>query len=188
MRITQPFIMYLTRSLLFLLPVILLFSCGTSKPPGVTTVEPFEGERYMGKWYEIARLDHKFEENLSNVTAEYSLNEDGSIDVRNRGFNTVKNEWEEAIGKAEFVDATDQGRLKVSFFGPFYSGYNVIALHHYNHALVTGEDLDYLWLLSRDTNMPDDVQQRFLQRAQELGYDTSALIWVDHDRHEGGAP
>jgi apolipoprotein D and lipocalin family protein len=174
----------LQRTLLFTLPALfLLAGCTATKPSGVVTVEPFDGSRYMGRWYEIARLDHRFERGLTNVTAEYSLQEDGKISVINRGFKVSDNEWREATGKAEFVEGSNKGRLKVSFFGPFYSGYNIIALdEEYRHALVTGEDRDYLWLLSRTPTMPEEVKDDYLQRARVLGYDTSALIWVEHDR------
>ncbi|HEY0899157.1 MAG TPA: lipocalin family protein [Sphingobacteriaceae bacterium] len=107
--------------------VLNLVSC-VSIPKGATAISPFDQNKYLGKWYEIARFDFKFERNLNNVTATYSLNEDGSIRVENRGFDTVKREWKEALGKAKFVENPNVARLKVSFFGPFYSGYNVIAL------------------------------------------------------------
>lgn len=167
-----------------LLIAITFISCTASKPSGVTTVEPFDGNRYMGKWYEIARLDHKFERGLTNVTAEYSLNDDGTIKVINRGFDPEKNKWNNATGKAKFVEGPNKGRLKVSFFGPFYGGYNVIALDDYENAMVTGNDRDYLWLLSRTPQMPEVIKQRYLAQASELGYDTDALIWVEHDRSE----
>ncbi len=140
----------------------------------------------MGKWYEIARLDHKFERGLTNVTAEYSLKDDGGISVVNRGYDLEKGEWKEADGKAEFVDGSDQARLKVSFFGPFYSGYNVIALDdEYRYSMVTGDDRDYLWLLSREKEIPEEVKQRYLKQARDQGYDVDALIWVEHDRTDG---
>ena len=169
--------------LLLLLP---FFACSGSTPKGVATIEPFDATRYMGKWYEIARLDHKFERGLTNVTAEYSLKDDGGISVVNRGYDLEKGEWKEADGKAEFVDGSDQARLKVSFFGPFYSGYNVIALDdEYRYSMVTGDDRDYLWLLSREKEIPEEVKQRYLKQARDQGYDVDALIWVEHDRTDG---
>jgi len=156
-----------------------LASC-VSIPEGATAV-PFNKSRYLGKWYEIARFDFKFERNLNNVTATYSLNADGSIRVENRGFDTVKKEWKEAIGKAKFVKDDGVARLKVSFFGPFYSGYNVIALDpDYQYALIAGNNLDYLWILSRTTSIPDDVKSAYLEQARRIGYDTSKLIWTGH--------
>src|SRR5690554_3246672 len=159
-----------------------LFSC-SSIPKGANPVSPFEKERYLGLWYEIGRKDFKFERNLNNTTAEYSLNEDGSIKVVNRGYNTVKEEWTQAIGKAKFVGDETTARLKVSFFGPFYSGYNVIALDvDYRYALIAGKDLDLLWILSRETTIPVDIKDKYLQLAEEIGYDTSDLIWVEHNQ------
>jgi apolipoprotein D and lipocalin family protein len=160
---------------------IKLTSCGPAIPKGATAVSPFDQKKYLGKWYEIARLDFKYERNLDNVTARYSLDEDGSIIVDNRGHDYVKKEWKKSIGKAKFVDSPNEGRLKVSFFGPFYSGYNVIALdENYRYALVAGDNLKYLWILSRETTIPEKVKADYLQLAQNIGYDTRALIWVSH--------
>jgi len=95
----------------------------------------------------------------------------------------VKHEWKQAIGKAKFVGEENVAMLKVSFFGPFYSGYNVIALDEdYQYALVAGKNLKYLWILARGTTIPDEVRERYLQLAREIGYDTSELIWVEHNR------
>ncbi len=163
---------------LFLL--LLLVGCVTI-PEGATAVQSFDAKKYLGKWYEIARFDFRFERNLNNVTANYSQNPDGSIKVVNRGYNYVEKKWEEVEGKAKFVESPDIARLKVSFFGPFYSAYNVIALdEQYRYALVAGKDLDYLWFLSRETTMPDEVKKDYLNRAAAVGYDTTRLIWVEH--------
>lgn len=160
--------------------VLCLASCVTI-PEGATAVRPFNKQKYLGKWYEIARFDFKFERNLNNVTATYTLNADGSIRVENRGYDTVKKEWKEAIGKAKFVKGPNLARLKVSFFGPFYSGYNIIALDpDYRYALVAGNNLDYLWILSRTTTIPEKVKSAYLEKARSLGYDTSKLIWPGH--------
>jgi apolipoprotein D and lipocalin family protein len=149
---------------------------------GAIAVKPFDSNKYLGKWYEIARLDFKFERDLNNTTANYSLNEDGSIKVVNRGFNYITNEQKEAVGKAKFVGPRDEGKLKVSFFGPFYSGYNVIALDpEYMYALIAGKNLKYLWILSRETTIPENIKQEYLKKAQDLGYNTSELIWVEHN-------
>jgi len=157
-------------------------SCSTI-PKGAVAVSPFDNSRYLGKWYEIARLDFRFERNLDNTTAEYSLNDDGTIKVVNRGFDTVKNEWKQASGKAKLAGDKNLAMLKVSFFGPFYSGYNVIALdEEYKYALIAGESLKYLWILSRETTIPDDVKTNYLEIAQKTGFDTSELIWIRHDK------
>jgi apolipoprotein D and lipocalin family protein len=165
-----------------LIPLISgLWSCSTI-PHGVVAVTPFNKEKYLGKWYEIARLDFKFERNLNNTTAEYSLNDDGSIKVDNRGYNTKKGKMVQAVGRAKFVGNENVAMLKVSFFGPFYAGYNVIALDdEYKYALVTGDRLKYLWILSRETTLPDDIKSKYLNVAEKLGYKISDLIWVEHN-------
>ena len=159
-----------------------LFSCATI-PKGAIAAKPFDKNRYLGKWYEIARKDFKFEKNLNNTTAEYSLNKNGTIKVVNRGYNTKKDKWSEAIGKAKFVDQENIAMLKVSFFGPFYAGYNVIAIDaNYKYALVAGANIKYLWILSREISIPQEIKQDYLKIAKDIGYDTSDLIWVEHDK------
>jgi apolipoprotein D and lipocalin family protein len=158
-----------------------LFSC-TSIPKGATAVINFHKEKYLGKWYEIARLDFKYERNLNNTTAEYSLNDNGTIGVINKGYNTKKDKWEQATGKAKFVRSDTIAMLKVSFFGPFYSGYNVIAIDdQYRYALVAGKNLKYLWILSRQTTVPDKIKDQYLKIAENIGYNTKDLLWIWHD-------
>lgn len=170
--------------LLLMLSVLGLFSCSrSSMPDGAQAVSPFEKEKYLGKWYEIARFDFSFEKNLNNTTANYSLNSNGTIRVENRGYNYKTGKWQKAIGKAKFVGKSDIAMLKVSFFGPFYGGYNVIALDKdYKYALVAGDSLDFLWLLSRETTIPDNIKTEYLNIAKNLGYDLSRLIWVEHGK------
>jgi apolipoprotein D and lipocalin family protein len=164
--------------------VVLTFGSCATIPKGAMAVQPFDKEKYLGKWYEIARMDFRFERNLNNTTANYSVNNDGSIKVDNRGFNYKENQWKQAIGKAKFVGEQNIAMLKVSFFGPFYSGYNVIALdNEYKYALVAGKNLSYLWILSRETTIPDDVKQNYLKIAKNLGFETSSLVWVEHDKN-----
>ncbi len=154
-------------------------------PDGANAVTPFDIKKYLGKWYEIARLDFYFEKGLDNAIAEYSLNEDGSVKVVNKGFNVKKNKKEKSIGKAKFVDSPNEAKLKVSFAGPFYAGYNVIAIDKaYQYALVAGRNLNYLWILSRETSIPDDIKDAYLQKAKKLGYKTENLIWCDHKNQE----
>ena len=161
---------------------LLLHSCRTI-PKGVNAVHHFDKEKYLGKWFEVARFDYKFEKNLNNVTAEYSLKNNGTIKVVNRGYNFKKEKEQNAVGKAKFVDADTVGKLKVSFFGPFYSGYNVIAIDDaYKYALVAGKNLKYLWLLSREKTMPDDIKNEYLSIAKKIGYDVDDLVWVKHNR------
>jgi apolipoprotein D and lipocalin family protein len=160
-----------------------LFNYCSTIPKGVKAIEPFNKKEYLGKWFEIARLDFKFEKNLNNTTAEYSLNKNGSIKVDNKGYNTKKEKWKQSIGKAKFVKDENIAMLKVSFFGPFYGGYNVIAIDpEYKYALVAGSDLDYLWILSRSTSIPEKVKNDYLEIAKNIGYNTSELLWVEHNK------
>ncbi len=142
-------------------------------------VENFQSERYLGQWYEIARLDHRFERGLEQVTATYSPREDGGLKVVNRGFNTQKQRWQESTGKAYFTGDPQRASLKVSFFGPFYGGYNVIALdENYRYALVCGPNRSYLWILSRTSQLDAAVKEELVQKARENGFAVNALIWV----------
>ena len=152
-------------------------------PEKVSPIQQFEVQRYLGKWYEIARLDHSFERGLNNITAEYSLRSDGGINVKNRGFELKKNEWNEANGKAYFVNDKEEAYLKVSFFGPFYGSYVVFGLDQkdYQYSYVSGPDLSYLWLLSRTPEVSDEVMSDFLERSKTIGFDTSKLIMVEHN-------
>ncbi|PWF47672.1 lipocalin family protein [Massilia glaciei] len=165
---------------LIILFALLLGAC-VSKPDNITPVKNFETAKYLGKWYEIARLDHSFERGLSQVTAEYSLREDGGLKVLNRGYKAEDSKWKDASGKAYFVDQADVGYLKVSFFGPFYGAYVIFDLDHenYSYSLVSGPDKSYLWLLSRTPTMDPVTQQRLVAKAQALGFETSKLIFVD---------
>ncbi|MBK1895571.1 lipocalin family protein [Chryseobacterium paridis] len=150
-------------------------------PKGAVPVTNFDAEKYLGKWYEIARFDYKFEKGMDNVTATYTQNSDGSIRVDNKGYNYIKKVWEESIGEAKFVKDKTEGRLKVSFFKPIWAGYNVIDIdENYQYALVAGNSLKYLWILSRTTEIPESIRQRFLEKARKIGYDTRELIWVKH--------
>nr|WP_317128254.1 lipocalin family protein [Myroides indicus] len=159
-------------------------SC-TSIPKNAKAVENFDVNKYLGTWYEIARFDFRFEKNLNNVSAQYSLNEKGNVIVLNSGYNFIEKEWKKADGLAKFRGNKDTAALKVSFFGPFYSGYNVVALDgNYQYALVAGKNLDYLWILSRTKDIPETIKTDYLKIAEEIGYDTSKLIWVTHDRDD----
>lgn len=161
----------------------LLTACSTSPPPGVTAVSPFDLQRYQGRWYEIARLDHSFERGLTDVSAHYTPQPDGSVQVINRGFSPDKGQWRETVGKALFTAQPTTGSLKVSFFGPFYGGYHVAALDpDYRWALVVGADLDYSWILAREKTLDAGTRDAIVARAKALGVDTEALIWVRHDQ------
>ncbi|MDW5287572.1 lipocalin family protein [Formosa sp. PL04] len=173
---------YIKHTIILIIMAIIFSSCATI-PEKVEAVSPFNKEKYLGKWYEIARLDFKYEKDLNNTTANYTINPNNSIKVVNKGYNYVKKEWTEADGKAKFIDSDTIAKLKVSFFGPFYAGYNVIALaEDYKYALVAGKNLDYLWILSRETTIPEHIKQDFLNTAETIGYNTKNLIWVKHDK------
>jgi len=162
-----------------LLTVTWLVAGCTGLPEGIKPVQPFELQRYLGTWYEVARLDHSFERGLNKVSAEYSLRADGGVKVVNRGWDSKKKQWKEAVGKAYFVRNADEAYLKVSFFGPFYGAYVVFALDaDYQYSFISGPDRDYLWLLARTPTVPKDVMQRFNQQAAALGFDVGQLITV----------
>lgn len=160
------------------LSALLLGGCATA-PKGVAPVTGFEVGRYLGTWHEIARLDHSFERGLSNVTAEYSMREDGGVKVVNRGYKAASAEWKEAEGRAYFTGDKSVGQLKVSFFRPFYGGYNIIELDReaYGYSLVAGPSLDYLWILARKPELSPEVLKRLVARAKELGFETEKLIF-----------
>lgn len=158
-----------------------LLGCATSPPKGVSPVRGFQVDRYLGKWYEIARLDHSFERGLTNAGAEYSIMKPGVVRVVNRGYNPAKGKWTQGRGRAKFTGDPSVASLKVSFFGPFYAGYHVIALDDkdYRWAVVSGPTRGYLWILARDSNMDEALYQSLVQSAKELGYPTDELVRVD---------
>jgi len=172
-----------TMRILLIICMLLTVSACTGLPEGVTPVGNFNVKQYLGKWYEIARLDHSFERGMERVTAEYSLREDGGVKVVNRGFSTDDNAWEEAEGKAYFVESENEGYLKVSFFGPFYGSYVVFEMdeENYQYAFVSGPNTSYLWLLSRAPTVSEEVITRFIEKSKSLGFDTDTLIFVKHD-------
>lgn len=168
-------------AILFSSLIALSISSCSSIPEGAKTVENFDKEKYLGKWYEIARFDFIFEKNLNDTTAEYSLREDGTINVLNKGFDFKKNKNKQANGIARFRGSDKIGELEVSFFGPFYSGYNVISIDKdYSYALVVGKNTDYLWILSREKTIPDDIKEKYLTLAKSIGCKIENLFWVKH--------
>ena len=171
------------KTVLAVTALLFLMTGCTGVPKGIEPVTGFDQRRYLGTWYEIARLDHSFEEGLSQVTAEYTLNDDGSVKVINRGYNEEKGEWEEAEGRAKFVGDSDVGHLKVSFFGPFYGAYVVFGLDdQYTTAYITGYNRDYLWLMSRTPEVSDEVLEAFRVRAEAEGFELGQLIVVEQSR------
>ena len=170
--------------LMMALPV--LTGCSTQPPTGVAVVTPFDVQRYEGKWYEIARLDHRFERGLTDINATYRRQADGSVQVINRGYDAEDREWDQAVGKAFFTGAPNMGSLKVSFFGPFYGGYHVVALDKdYRWSMVMGPDRDYFWILARDKQLPEELLRSLLLRARQLGIATDKLIWTPQQRADG---
>lgn len=166
-----------------------VFCCGLQgclgAPEGVAPVKDFDINRYLGKWYEVARLDHSFERGLSGVTAEYSMREDGGVRVMNSGVLRGAEGSEarsEAEGRAYFVEGSDLGYLKVSFFGPFFGSYIVFELdtEDYQYAFVAGNNTHYLWLLARTPEVSDEVMARFIEQSSALGFATDELIFVKH--------
>lgn len=172
--------------LFYIASVITLSACSERMSPEAeqAIVPSFDPTQYVGTWYEIARLDNRFEKGLEQVTAQYSIEADGTLKVVNRGFNAKKNDWSEAVGKAKFVDpvnadGTRTGRLKVSFFGPFYGEYNILELDkpYYNYALVSS-GRDYLWILSRTPQLTYPIKQHLMAKAKALGFATDQLLFI----------
>lgn len=170
---------------IYLILLLSFFSSGClGLPEGLHPVKEFNLNQYLGKWYEIARLDHSFERGLVRVTAEYSLRDDGGVRVVNKGFSISENRWKEAEGKAYFVKGQDVGHLKVSFFGPFYGSYAVFDLdkENYQYAFVSSNNTSYLWLLARTPTVSKEIIDRFVKKSKALGFDTDALIFVDQNQ------
>lgn len=165
------------------LSLFLLFTSCVVLPEGIKPVEDFDFNRYLGRWYEIARLDHPFERGLSKVYAEYSLRDDGGIKVINRGWDVNKKQWKEVEGRAYFVKSNNLAYLKVSFFRPFYSSYIVIKLdkENYQYALVTSSSKKYLWILSRTPEINKNVLDELIKTAKDLGFEVDKLIFVENN-------
>lgn len=166
---------------LVMLFMILFAGCSMKMPQAVKPVDKFELSNYLGTWYEIARLDHSFERGLEQISATYTLRGDGGVKVLNRGYNVEKGEWKEAVGKAYFVKSPDTGFLKVSFFGPFYGSYIVMDTDYKTYTMISGPDKSYFWILSRTKSLDKKVFERLISQAKSAGFDTDALIYVNHD-------
>ena len=170
--------MAMLRALYFFFAAAILSGC-LGMPASVEPVQGYDLNRYLGKWYEIARLDHSFEEGLDNVTAEYSMRDDGGVKVVNTGFSAAEDKWEVAEGKAYFVDDSDEGYLKVSFFGPFYASYVIFEVDedNYQYAFVSGPDTSFLWLLARTPTVEQALIEHFIATSASLGFNTAELIF-----------
>lgn len=167
----------------FMFSMTNIFSKCATIPKNATPVQNFDVNRYLGSWYEIARFDFRFEKDMDNTMAQYSLAENGNVKVLNSGYKIKKEQWKSVTGKAKFRGDKNIAALKVSFFGPFYAAYNVIALdENYQYALVAGKNLSYLWILSREKTIPEKVKENYLNIAKNIGYDISKLNWIKHDK------
>jgi apolipoprotein D and lipocalin family protein len=166
------------RKLLLIISAMMLSGC-LGMPQSVRPVNNFELNRYLGEWYEIARLDHSFERGLNQVTAEYAQGNDGGVSVINRGFSESENKWKEIKGKAYFVSDESEGYLKVSFFGPFYGSYVIFELDHdnYQYAFVSGPTTKYLWFLARTPSVKPELIEKFLEMSKTRGFKTDDMIF-----------
>ncbi|MFH1852915.1 MAG: lipocalin family protein [Candidatus Neomarinimicrobiota bacterium] len=152
--------------------------------PQFRPVSGFDLERYLGKWYEIVRFDHRFERGLTNVTATYELSAPGRVRVINQGYKDAPDgKHSIAKGWAKFAAASDVGYLRVSFFRPFYGDYIIVELDpDYRYALVVSSSFDYLWILSRSAQLDETIISELLNKANALGFDISKIIRVRQDR------
>jgi apolipoprotein D and lipocalin family protein len=164
---------------LLIIPIIFFLSGCLTIPQDIKPVRDFELDKYLGKWHEIARLDHSFERGLDSVTAEYSLRNDGGVKVINKGFSATENKWKQAEGKAYFARHAEEGYLKVSFFGPFYGSYIVFELdkENYQYAFITSYDKSFLWLLARTPTVSNELIEQFIKSSKALGFKTDELIF-----------
>jgi apolipoprotein D and lipocalin family protein len=180
-------------SLTFVVVLLVILGGCTGRPDGVEPVRPFDVQRYGGEWFEIMRLDHSFERGLTNVTATYTLRDDGSVGVLNRGFDRERCRWKEADGTAEFQGEKTVASLSVTFFWPFAGGYHVFALDQqdYGWALISGPSRSYIWILARQPDLSVDIRNRLIDQARGLGFPVDDLILVDHGPTtcvSGGSP
>jgi apolipoprotein D and lipocalin family protein len=172
----------------FPLSWLILSLIGCAPAAKIPVVTGFESARYLGVWYEVARLPNSFEEGLSNITAEYSKTDNGRLKVLNRGYDEKSGQWRSAQGSAYFTQNRNIGALRVTFFWPFYGSYRVIALdrNSYSYSLVMSGDLNYLWILSRTPTLENSTLAALLAFAEQNGFDTKRLIYVVHDRATTG--
>ncbi|SEG26095.1 lipocalin family protein [Parabacteroides chinchillae] len=143
-----------------------------------TTIKTIDIDKYMGKWFEIARIDHRFEHNLVGVTAQYTKLPNGKIQVINSGYwNDFSGDFKTAKGVAKITNASEPGKLKVSFFLWFYAEYNIMELDskNYSYALIGSNTSEYLWILSRTPQLPEETIRLLLNKAEQRGYDISIV-------------
>ncbi len=176
----------LTVGLMLALMAGMMSACsGSFRRKMMAEVKPLEINRFLGTWYEIARYPHRFEKDLTGVTATYNLKENGMIEVINKGYlNSLSGQEKRAVGKAKRASNDGKGHLKVSFFWIFYADYLVLELdeENYSYALIGSSSPDYLWLLSRTPHPEKAVIDRLTSRAKDLGYDLSLLEYVEQPK------
>lgn len=165
------------KRLIVFLQLLFLAGC-TGTPEGIVAVDRFDLNRYLGTWYEVARIDNWFERGTEQVSATYSLRDDGKVKVFNKGYDPAQKKWKTAEGKAKFAGDPTIGALQVSFFGPFYGSYTVFDLDHdhYAWAMVAGNSRSYFWILSRTPHMEPSLFSKLLAEAHAKGFDTLKVI------------
>jgi len=163
---------------LLIISLILISITGCSKPyPPLDTVKKVDLQKYVGTWYEIARYEHYFEKGCRDVSATYTIKEDGDIKVINRCTKEEANK-KEVVGVAYATDESNS-KLKVSFFRPFYGDYWIIMLDdEYRYAVIGDPSREYLWILSRTPTLEEDIKHKILKRLPEMGYSADPLIWT----------
>ena len=173
------------RSLSLARMTLMLGLAGCASVPGgaqpLDTVDSVDVQRYLGRWYEIARFQHGFEKSTLGATAEYSLRPDGRIQVVNSGFKkALDGKYTEVKAVAWVPDSSKPGALKVKFFGLFTSDYLIFGLDQekYSWALVGSNERDFVWFLSRTPTVSDDLLAKMKAIAVAQGYDLSGLYLV----------
>lgn len=172
----------MNKKLIILLMLPLFQACSTQQPP-LEVVKKVDIEQYTGTWYEIARLPNRFEKGLKCVTATYKMREDGKITVINKG-HKIDNpqETKQVQGWAKIPNPEVPGKIKVTFFWPFFGKYWIIDLdENYQHALVGAPSREYLWILSRTKEMKETTYNNIIKTADEKGFDTSRMIFTEQD-------
>ena len=157
---------------------LLFVACSTKQETDLKTVQKVDLQKYLGDWYEIARYEHPFQKDCKNVKANYSLRDDEKIQVVNSCTKMSTNEFKDAKAVAYSVDETNS-KLKVSFFRPFYGDYWILDLDKdYKYAIVGTPSKEYLWILSREKTMNNEVLNKLLEKITSMGFDKSKLTYT----------
>jgi lipocalin len=173
--------MMMKKSILILFTAMIFNSVIPQKTPSV--VSTVDLNRYMGMWYEIARLPNYFERKLKCTSANYTLRDDGRITVLNKGYYlTDPQKSTSARGVAWIPDRNSPAKLKVQFFWPFSGDYWIMELDkEYRYVLVGDPSHKYLWILAREKEMDEQTYNMLLSKAVENGYDVKSIIRVEQD-------